>query len=216
MALWCGAIPTWWVASATESTTQKAAFDKALSGGRVNVVWVFSRGACSRESVVLPNRSAGPTYPLSLDLPTGVTVRQAGGNVESVSTKGGVFGTVVGDRVRLCVSTGGGASDGGARGQAGVGDGVAVGLSGREWLSDPARVFPVTVDPGCCSPIPSATVGEPGLGAQVVPPSLFTPTLKVRGGSSPQRGLIVSMWRFTMRSGKSRFRTRWCRCGRRR
>jgi hypothetical protein len=132
------------VASATESTVEKATFDEALPAGR-DVVW-SSQGGVFEESVVLPDASAGPSYPLTLDLPAGVTAQQAGTGVQRLSAKGGLHGTVAGGTAFDSASP---------RAEAPVSVALvgkqasrAVSLSvsvDEKWLSDPARVFPVTI-----------------------------------------------------------------------
>jgi len=100
--------------------------------------------------VVVPDASSPSSYQLDLDLPEGVTARQGGGGVERVNAAG-----------QMVSSFGGGlAFDSAETGWAGeetsvtvtlveaVGQAATVEVAVADaWFEDPARVFPVTIDP---------------------------------------------------------------------
>ncbi|MGH9152293.1 MAG: PA14 domain-containing protein [Acidimicrobiales bacterium] len=124
-----------------------ATYAKALPGGRDVVVELTPGGF--KETVVLPDRAAGPTYQEQFVLPAGAGARQGAGVVEFVDRTGAVFATY----------GGGVATDASfpKEGPLGAGDvavrlvSAAAGVATVEVGVDPAwlasRSFPVRVDP---------------------------------------------------------------------
>ncbi|MCA1846016.1 MAG: hypothetical protein LC792_23055, partial [Actinobacteria bacterium] len=139
-----------------------ATFAGSLPGGRDIALAVTADGF--KESVVLRGRAqAQPGYVEQFVLPPGVSARAVDAGVEFVDASGGVVGTY----------GGGGAYDA-SPDAAAHGVPVTVGLKpppagedkavatvevsvASQWLADPARVFPVTVDPTFSQPVTSTS-----------------------------------------------------------
>ena len=127
---------------------EQATYAKALSGGRDLVMAL--RANAVEESVVVPNAGAGGTYTDEFALPEGVVAKAAAGGVEFATASGAVV-----------ASFGGGvAYDSADPGGEGAATEVSVRLESQApgvatvevsvdpaWLTHPARVFPVTIDP---------------------------------------------------------------------
>ncbi len=123
-----------------------------LPGGRDLQLDVTAGGV--RESVVLPDRAGALTAPSYTDVftvPAGATARQAAGGVEFVDPAGVVVASFGGGHAYDSAP-----SDSAEPAQTAVTTRVAA-QAGRQvtvtvgidpvWLADPARVFPVTIDP---------------------------------------------------------------------
>ncbi|CAN5813840.1 hypothetical protein BH23ACT12_BH23ACT12_02690 [soil metagenome] len=135
---------------------QNATYPKALDGKDL-VLSATTDGY--KEKVVLPDASAGPSYLEEFLLPAGVTARNGAEGVEFVDPAGQVLGTLGGgvaydaalERLGPRVSTPVFArlSETPPKTEAPAGQSVAVveiSVS-PQWLSDPQRQFPVTIDP---------------------------------------------------------------------
>jgi RHS repeat-associated protein len=122
-------------------------FDRALPGGRSVSVGLTREGF--EETVTVPSRHQSPSYTAVLSVPVGLTARAGGPGIELVDEAGEVLGTF----------GGGSAWDSSSRpdasltevrttlvGQEGADVTVQVAVADR-WWSDPARVFPVFIDP---------------------------------------------------------------------
>ena len=179
-------------ASASRASTIDGSvkFADALPGGR-DVVWSTAHGGF-KETVIAADSAAPSSYEVDLDLPVGVSARDGSSGVDLLSEKGEDLGVVSGGtafdsaspRAEVAVSVRL-AGKGGATGTVHLV--VAVDPA---WWSDPARAWPVTVDPTCCTNSSSSTWVQSGLGPQVAPDQTSTTTMKVAGGSSPKRSLL--------------------------
>gem|GEM_PF-1400120 len=125
----------------------RASYAKALAGRDVTEALTVDG---FEETVVLPDARAGAAYTDELSLPAGVVARDAASGIELVDAKGAVVAAL----------GGGVAHDDATKGLTGalapVGVHVASQGPGRAsvtvgvdpaWLADPARVFPVSLDP---------------------------------------------------------------------
>jgi hypothetical protein len=119
-------------------------------GGRDLVAQVLVHGL--EESVVLPDAAAPASWTDVFTVPVGVDARAGGSGVEFVDAAGRVvasFGGGVAHDANQAAPGGQGAAAGVATrlvGRAGRTVRVQVGVD-PGWVADPARVFPVTVDP---------------------------------------------------------------------
>lgn len=130
----------------------RARYAGLMPGGRDLQLDVTAGGV--RESVVLPDRAGALTAPSYSDVftvPAGVTARQGAGGVEFVDPLGALVASFGGGHA-FDSAPSDSAEPAHAPVAAGLGSQtgrqvtVTVGVD-RVWLADPARVFPVTIDP---------------------------------------------------------------------